>query len=166
MTNGKKSSNLVKSHELICHFIRLYLVPLLPYIKSKHELGILASKWTFWCKTSSLKKTCHWLWKFKKKDLFWDRFILLYETRAQNLWLLFPIALILPLSSCHEKVIKWQLFLFQMRYLVKKFIWVKYGTVFTQIMIFSLKKVVDLRARRREREEKGTTNSTPIWPLT
>ena len=30
MTNGTKSSNLVKSHELIFHFIRLYLVPLPP----------------------------------------------------------------------------------------------------------------------------------------
>ena len=30
MTNGRKSSNLVKSHELICHIIRLYLVPLPP----------------------------------------------------------------------------------------------------------------------------------------
>jgi hypothetical protein len=28
--NGRKSSNLVKSHELTCHFIRLYLVPLPP----------------------------------------------------------------------------------------------------------------------------------------
>jgi hypothetical protein len=31
MTNGRKSSNLVKSHELVCHFIRLYVVPLPPY---------------------------------------------------------------------------------------------------------------------------------------
>ena len=31
MKNERKSSNLVKSHELICHFIRLYLVPLPPY---------------------------------------------------------------------------------------------------------------------------------------
>ena len=30
MTNRRKPSNLVKSHELICHFIRLYLVPLPP----------------------------------------------------------------------------------------------------------------------------------------
>ena len=30
-TNGRKSSNLVKSHELISHLIRLYLVPLPPY---------------------------------------------------------------------------------------------------------------------------------------
>ena len=30
MINGGKSSNLVKSHELKCHFIRLYLVPLPP----------------------------------------------------------------------------------------------------------------------------------------
>jgi hypothetical protein len=29
MLNGRKSSNLEKSHEVICHFIRLYLVPLL-----------------------------------------------------------------------------------------------------------------------------------------
>ena len=49
---------------------------------------------------------------------------------------------------------------------------VKYGNVFTQIMMFSLKKVDGLRAR--EREEKGTTNSAPkalynidyfIWEL-
>ena len=37
--------------------------------------------------------------------------------------------------------------------------WVKYGNVFTQIMMFSLKNIDDLRAR--EREEKGTTNSVP-----
>ena len=30
-TDGRKSFNLVKSHELICHFIRGYLAPLLPY---------------------------------------------------------------------------------------------------------------------------------------
>ena len=30
--------------------------------------------------------------------------------QAQNLWLLFPLALILLLSSHHEKVIKWHLF--------------------------------------------------------
>ena len=30
MKNGRKSSNLVKSHELICPFIGRYLVPLLP----------------------------------------------------------------------------------------------------------------------------------------
>ena len=33
MKNGRKSTNLAKSHELICHFIRLYLVPLPPYSK-------------------------------------------------------------------------------------------------------------------------------------
>ena len=33
--------------------------------------------------------------------------------------------------------------------------------VFTQIMMFSLKNVDDLRARVRERKEKGTTNSRP-----
>ena len=32
MLNGRKSSNLVKNHELICHFIILYLVPLPPYL--------------------------------------------------------------------------------------------------------------------------------------
>ena len=37
----------------------------------------------------------------------------------------------------------------------------KYGNVFTQIMMFSLKNVDDLRARERERKEKGTTNSRP-----
>ena len=31
MTNGRKSFSLVKSHELISHFIRLYLVPLPPF---------------------------------------------------------------------------------------------------------------------------------------
>ena len=30
--NGRKQSNLVKSHELICPFIILYLVPLPPYL--------------------------------------------------------------------------------------------------------------------------------------
>ena len=39
----------------------------------------------------------------------------------------------------------------------------KYGNVFTQILMFSLKKVDDLRAREREREEKGTTNFAPLW---
>ena len=36
MKNGRKPSNLVKSHELICHFIRGYLVPLPlpPYLQS------------------------------------------------------------------------------------------------------------------------------------
>ena len=43
----------------------------------------------------------------------------------------------------------------------KIIIWVKYGNSFTQIIMFSLKKVDDLRAREREREEKGTTNSAP-----
>ena len=33
------------------------------------------------------------------------------------------------------------------------------GHVFTQIMMFSLKKIDNLRARKREQEEKGTTNS-------
>ena len=46
----------------------------------------------------------------------------------------------------------------------KIIIWVKYGNVFTQIIMFSLKKVDDLRAREREREAKGTTNSAPIFP--
>ena len=32
-TNGRKSSNLVKSHEIICYFLRGYLVPLPPYRK-------------------------------------------------------------------------------------------------------------------------------------
>ena len=36
---------------------------------------------------------------------------------------------------------------------------VKYGNFFTQILMFSIEKVDDLR--EREREEKGTTNSTP-----
>ena len=31
-TNGRKSSNLVNSHEVICHFITLYLFPLPPYL--------------------------------------------------------------------------------------------------------------------------------------
>ena len=34
MTTGRKSPNLVKSHELICHFIRMYLSPLPPYFES------------------------------------------------------------------------------------------------------------------------------------
>ena len=37
----------------------------------------------------------------------------------------------------------------------------KYGNFFTQIMTFSQKKVDDLRARERKRQEKGTTNSAP-----
>ena len=39
--------------------------------------------------------------------------------------------------------------------------WVKYGNVFTQIMMFSLQKIDGLRARERKQEEKGTTNSAP-----
>ena len=39
MTNGRKSSNLVKSHELICHFITLYLVSLPPYKQPKLSFG-------------------------------------------------------------------------------------------------------------------------------
>ena len=46
----------------------------------------------------------------------------------------------------------------------KIIIWVKYGNFYTQVMMFSLKKVDDLRAREREREAKGTTNSAPIFP--
>ena len=38
---------------------------------------------------------------------------------------------------------------------------VQNDNVFTQIMMISPKKVDDLRAREREREEKGTTNSAP-----
>ena len=37
----------------------------------------------------------------------------------------------------------------------------KYGNVFTKIMMFSLKKVDSLRERELEQEEKGTTNSAP-----
>ena len=37
----------------------------------------------------------------------------------------------------------------------------KYGNVFTKIMMFSLKKIDELRAIELEREEKGTTNSAP-----
>ena len=33
-------------------------------------------------------------------------------------------------------------------------IWVKYGNVFTQILMFSLKKVDDFRAREQEGEKK------------
>ena len=43
----------------------------------------------------------------------------------------------------------------------KIIIWVKYGNVFTQIRMFSLKKYDDLRAREQEWKEKGTTNSAP-----
>ena len=43
----------------------------------------------------------------------------------------------------------------------KIIICVKYGNVFTQIIMFSLKKIDDLRAREQEREKKGTTNSVP-----
>ena len=40
MADGRKSSKLVKSHELICHFIRLYLVPLPPYSELKTSFWI------------------------------------------------------------------------------------------------------------------------------
>ena len=39
----------------------------------------------------------------------------------------------------------------------KSIIWVEYGNVFTQTMMFSLWKVDDLRARELEREEDWTT---------
>ena len=38
----------------------------------------------------------------------------------------------------------------------------KYGNVFTQIMMFLLLKVDDLRVREQDREEKGITNSEPL----
>ena len=43
MKNGRKSSNLLKSHELICHFIRLYLVTLPPYGPGNH--GSVRNVW-------------------------------------------------------------------------------------------------------------------------
>ena len=48
LTNGRKSSNLVKSDEVICHFIRLYLVLLPPYSRVKFEkvIKILCENWT------------------------------------------------------------------------------------------------------------------------
>ena len=39
MTNGRKLCNFVKSHELIYHFIILYLVPLPPYKQPKLSFG-------------------------------------------------------------------------------------------------------------------------------
>ena len=74
--------------------------------------------------------------------------------KAQNLWLLFPLALVLLLSIRHQMTH----FFFQDEVSGEKIIIWK---CFTQIMMFSLKKVDDLRAREREREEKGTTNSGP-----
>ena len=43
----------------------------------------------------------------------------------------------------------------------KIIIWVKYGNIFTQIIMFSLQKVDDLWMREWEQEEKGTTDSAP-----
>ena len=37
----------------------------------------------------------------------------------------------------------------------------KYDNVFAQVMLLSLKKVDNLRAREQEREEKRNTNSAP-----
>ena len=48
MTNGIKSSNLVKSLELISHFITLYLVPLPPYPNYKFGHVVLISKADKW----------------------------------------------------------------------------------------------------------------------
>ena len=56
MTNGRKSSYLLKSHEVICHFIRLYLVPLPPYLRSIMEFF---SQCTItWSLLSCLKSFC------------------------------------------------------------------------------------------------------------
>ena len=41
----------------------------------------------------------------------------------------------------------------------KKNHWVKYGNVLTQIIMFSIQKIDDLKAREQQWEEKGTTNS-------
>ena len=46
---------------------------------------------------------------------------------ARNLWFLFPHALILSLSSRHEKIIKWHLFCSKRG--EKIIIWVKYGWI-------------------------------------
>ena len=53
--NGRKSSNLIKNHELICHFIIGYLAPLPPYYSGGKEdtspyiLSFLSgSKQTIW----------------------------------------------------------------------------------------------------------------------
>ena len=43
-----------------------------------------------------------------------DIFSTVLTTYAQNLWFLFPPALVLSLSSRHQKVIKWQLCVFKM----------------------------------------------------
>ena len=68
---------------------------------------------------------------------------------VRNLWLLFLLGLVLSLSSRHEKVIKWHPFLVQKEVLGEKIIiWVKYGNVFTQIMMFSLKKSWWLESKR------------------
>ena len=45
ITNGRKSYNLVKCHELICHFIRGYLVPLPPQNFQSCFFLIFASEW-------------------------------------------------------------------------------------------------------------------------
>ena len=49
MKNGRNSMYFVKSHEMICHFIRLYLVPLLPYLERfvKFKMFCLMHKYRF-----------------------------------------------------------------------------------------------------------------------
>ena len=72
---------------------------------------------------------------------------------------------VVPFSSRSQVVMKKSsndTFFVQKESLCENFIlWVKYGAVFTQIMMLSYKKVDNLRAREQEREEKGTTNSRP-----
>ena len=42
--------------------------------------------------------------------IIWCKIFLWERTLARNLWFLFPLALVLLLSSHHEKVIKWHFF--------------------------------------------------------
>ena len=87
--------------------------------------------------------------------LRWSRRWLVINVR--NLWFLFPLTLVLLLSSCHIKVIKWHLYCIMVlgEMII---IWVEYGNVFNQRRMFSLKKVDNLRAREQEREEKEPKN--------
>ena len=83
-----------------------------------------------------------------------------FQDKEGDLGAEFVVPFFLSLKFSHSQVSKWHPFFIQKEVFGEKIIfWVKYGNVFTQIMMFSLKNIDDLRAR--EREEKGTTNSVP-----
>ena len=55
----------------------------------------------------SVWKISSWAFKQTRKYGYLWRPISSVFAKARNLWFLFPLAPVLSLSSCHEKVIKW-----------------------------------------------------------